>query len=151
MSDNSIKAKTAAYLMLAQEIKEKKAAQERLKAELAPYLDSAEENVRGSRVIEFNEPLEVFGTRYKSLQRVRKESKVLNEERAVEWLHQKACDASPDGRPFEDSIWNKPVITVKHIDQDELWDLFVNDHISQEELDALFDTTVSWSFLPTRE
>lgn len=151
MSDMTIKAKTAAYLILAQEIKDKKALQEQLKNELAPYLDKAEENVRGSRVIAFEEPIEVFGTRYKSLQRVRKESKVLNEERTIEWLDQQARDASPDGLPFKDSMWYDPIITVKHVDQDALWDLFVNEHITQEELDSFFDTTVSWSFLPTKE
>jgi hypothetical protein len=151
MSETSVKTKTAAYLMLAQEIKDLKARQEALKGELEPYLAQADTNSRGSYVIPFEEPLEVFGTRYKGLQKVRKESKVLNEERVIKFLKEQAVDESPDGRPFADSRWYTPILKIEHVDQDALWDLYARDLITKEEFDKFFDTTISYSFLPTKE
>lgn len=150
-SDNpAVKAKVAAYLLLNKEIADRKRAQEDIKAELEPYLAEAETNARGSHVIPFSEPLEVAGKQYASLQKTKKVSKVLNEQRVIDFLNQKAIDASPDGRPFPDSKWYSPIVTVQHVDQDVLWDLFVQDLITQEELDSFFDVTVSWSFNPTK-
>lgn len=149
-SDTAVKAKVAAYLLLNREIADRKNLQESIKQELEPYLREAETNSRGSYVIPFAEPLDVGGKQYASLQKTKKVSKVLNEQRVVDFLNQKAIDASPDGRPFSDSKWYSPIVTVQHVDQDVLWDLFVQDMISQEELDSFFDTTVSWSFNPTK-
>ena len=151
-SDNAaVKSKVAQYLLLNREIADRKAMQDNLKAELEPYLQEAETNARGSHVIPFSDVLEVNGKRYASLQKTRKESKVLNEQRVIDFLNQKAVDASPDGRPFPDSKWYSPIVTVQHVNQDVLWDLFVQDLITQEELDSFFDVTVSWSFNPTKE
>lgn len=138
MTENVVKTKVAAYLLLNAEEKALKAKKERLKAELEPYLQQADVNSKGSKVIAFGEPLEIDGTRYKSLQKVRKESKVLNEERALEFLK-------------KDQAFEACIITVEHVDQDALWDYFVNDLITQEELDSFFDTTVTWAFSPTKE
>lgn len=139
MSGNAaVEAKVKAYLLLHDEVKALKAHQERLKTELAPYLDQAEENARGSRVIAFSEPVEVLGTRYASLQRVRKESKVLNEARALKFLNQ-------------DQAFEAAIVTVQHVNQDVLWEMFVEDFITQEQLDSFFDVTVSWAFTPTKE
>jgi hypothetical protein len=136
--------------LLNKEIADRKKLQENLKTELEPYLQQADTNARGSHVIPFNEPLEIFGSQYGSLQKTKKVSKVLNEQRVIDFLNQKAVDASPDGRPFSDSKWYSPIVTVQHVDQDVLWDLFVQDLITQEELDSFFDSTVSWSFNPTK-
>lgn len=151
MSDYLVRNKVAQYLLINQDIKDLKAQQDRLKQELDPYLQAAPTNARGSYVVEFSESLEIDGTKYKSLQKVRKESKVLNEERVIEWLDERARDASPDGIPFKDSKWYSPIVTVKHVDQDALWELFVNDDITQEELDSFFDVTESFAFMPTKE
>jgi 3-deoxy-D-arabino-heptulosonate 7-phosphate (DAHP) synthase class II len=137
-SDNpAIKAKVAAYLLLNREIADRKAAQEDIKRQLDPYLREAETNARGSHVIPFSEPLEVAGKQYASLQKTKKVSKVLNEQRALDFLSR-------------DQAFEAAIVTVQHVDQDVLWDLFVQDMISQEELDSFFDTTVSYSFNPTR-
>lgn len=138
MSDFVTRNKVAQYLLLNQEIKEAQEQQKRLKAELDPALLAAPVNGRGSYVIDFAEPLQIGETRYKGLQKVRKESKVLNEERALAFLK-------------SDQAFECAVITVEHVDQDALWDLFVNDMISEEELNGFFDVTVSYSFLPTKE
>lgn len=141
-SDNAaVKTKVAAYLLLNKEIADRKAMQENLKAELEPYLQAAETNARGSHVIPFSEVLEVNGKRYASLQKVRKESKILNEDKVIEWAYQ-----TLSGRDIE-----RLIVTVQHVDQDVLWDLFVNEELEQEELDSFFDVTVSYSFNPTRE
>src|SRR6476469_5853834 len=71
-SDASVKAKVAAYLLLNQEIADRKAQQENLKRELDPYLREADTNARGSHVIPFSEPLKVNGKEYGSLQRTKK-------------------------------------------------------------------------------
>jgi hypothetical protein len=142
MSANDIvKNKTAAYLLLGQEIKNLKAQQDNIKWELDPYLSEADTNGRGSHVIGFDEVLVIAGQPYKGLQRVRKESKVLNEERVMEWSYKTLSE-----RELSDLI-----VTVQHIDQDVLWNLFVEDMLTKEELDELFDVTVSWAFQPTKE
>lgn len=152
MQDNpSIKAKVAAYLLLNAEIADRKTMQENLKKELEPYLLEAEVNNKGSHVIAFSEPLEVNGKRYASLQKQRKTSKLLNEARALHLLKQKAVEASPDGRPFSDSKWFTPIITVEHIDHDALWDLFARDLLTEAEWDSLFDVSTTWAFAPTKE
>jgi hypothetical protein len=138
LTENVIKNKVAAYLLLNAEEKALKEMKERLKAELEPYLQQAEENSKGSKVIAFSEPLEVAGARYKSLQKVRKESRVLNEERALEYL-------------LKDQAFEAAIVTVHHVDQDALWEYFVEGLISQEVLDSFFDTTITWAFSPTKE
>jgi len=150
-SDLVIRNKVAQYLLLNEEMKSLKAQQAKLKEELEPALLAAETNARGSHVLPFSQNVSVGGVNYTNLQRVRKESKVLNEERAVEFLYEMARDRSPDGIPFKESKWFDPIVTVEHIDQDELWNLFVQDEITQEELDSLFDITITWAFQPTKE
>jgi len=141
-SDNAaVKSKVAQDLLLIREIADRKAVQDNLKAELEPYLQAAETNARGSHVIPFSEVLEVNGKRYASLQKTKKVSKVLNEDKVIEWAYQ-----TLSGRDIE-----RLIVTVQHVDQDVLWDLFVNEELTQEELDSFFDETVSWSFNSTKE
>ena len=142
----AIRAKVAAYLLLKQEIDDRKAMQENLKKELDPYLQAAETNARGSHVIAFSEPLEVNGKRYASLQRQRKESRLLNEERALQLLKEKADDGQ-----WTNELYLEPIITIEHIKHDALWDLFARDFLTEEEYDSLFDVTTTWAFAPTKE
>jgi hypothetical protein len=152
MSDLVVKNKVAQYLLINQEIKDLKAQQERLKQELEPDLQSAETNARGSRVLVFSDALEVAGTRYSGLQKVRKESRVLNEERVMRFLMSRADSEDELWAGWDDLVSSSGVIvTVQHIDQDVLWDLYVQDMISQEELDSFFDVTESYAFMPTKE
>ena len=152
-SDNAaVKSKVAQYLLLNKEIADRKAMQDNLKQELEPYLQEAETNARGSHVIPFSDVLEVNGKRYASLQKTRKESKVLNEQRVIDFLMERANSDDEYWAGWDDLVSNSGVIvTVQHVDQDVLWDLFVQDLITQEELDSFFDVTVSWSFNPTKE
>lgn len=137
-SELLIKNKVAKYLLLNQDIAALEAQKKLVKAELEPYLREAPLNSRGSYVIDFGDSLDVAGTRYKGLQKVRKESKVLNEERALAFLRQ-------------DQAFECAIDVVEHVNQDALWDLFVNDMISQEELDSFFDVSESFAFMPTKE
>lgn len=146
MSEFLYKNKLAQYLLLSKEIKDAKAQQEILKLELEPHLQAAETNARGSHVIVFSDALNVGGTNYSGLQKVRKESKVLNEERVLDYLWDKIND--PRNHP---DAWRAAMTKVYHVDQDALWELFVKDMISQEELDSFFDVTESYAFLPTKE
>jgi hypothetical protein len=141
MNDNPVvKAKVGRYLLLNQEIKDLKQQQEDIKNELSPYLSAAETNARGSHVLAFEEPLEVSGQQYASLQRVKKTSKVLNEERVVRWAYENLTEYDRE----------RLLVTVQHVDQDVLWDLFVNEELTQEELDSLQDVNVTWAFSPTK-
>jgi hypothetical protein len=151
-SDNpAIKLKVAKYLLLNREIADRKKAQEDIKRELEPYLSEADTNARGSRVIPFSEPLEIAGTRYGGLQKTKKVSKVLNEQRVIDFLMERVDSEDEHWAGWDDLVSNSGVlVTVQHVDQDVLWDLFVQDLISQEELDSFFDETVSWSFNPTK-
>lgn len=139
MADNAaVRAKLQAYLLLNQEEKGVKARKEALKAELMPYLKASEVNSRGSHSLALESPVEVQGERYKGLQYTRKESTVLNEERALEFL-------------LSDAAFEVAVDTVHHVNQDGLWGLLVEDFITQEQFDSFFDTTVSWAFQPIKE
>ena len=139
MSNEAIvKNKSAAYLLLARDKKRIQEQMDNIKNELEPYLLESETNAKGSYVIPFSELLEIGGTKYKSLQKVRKESRVLNEDRALAFLTQ-------------DQAFESALVTVQHVDQDALWDLYVNDFISQKELDSFYDVTVTWAFQPVKE
>lgn len=152
MDSEYIKRKTAQYLMLKSDIEDLKKAQENIKKELDPYLLAAETNARGSHVVAFSEPLQIGETRYKSLQKVRKESRVLNEERVTEWLYAKVNSRSEEDIHWDDLVSNSDIfVTVQHIDPDVLWDWFVNDYITEEELNSFYDVTESYAFSPTKE
>jgi hypothetical protein len=139
MVDNAaIKAKMQAYVLLGQEIESNKKLREKLKQELLPHVQEQDTNSKGSHVLEFDEPLPIGGSKYKSLQYIPKQSKVLNEERTLEFLKR-------------DQAFECAIVTVEHVDQDALWELFVNDQITQEELDSFFDTTITWALTPTKE
>lgn len=151
-TDLVVKNKVAQYLLRQAEIKELQAEQARLKAELEPYLLAAPTNARGSHVIDFGEPLELDGTRYKSLQKVRKESRVLNEERVMDWLDAKVNSDSEEDVYWDDLVSNSDIfLTVRHVNQDVLWEWFTLDYITEEELNSFFDVTESFAFSPTKE
>lgn len=133
----AVRAKTQAYVLMGQEIEEMKKRREALKQELLPHVKNADTNAKGSHVLEF-EDLSIGGTKYKSLQYIPKQSRVLNEERALAFL-------------TKDAAFEIAVDTVQHVNQDGLWQLFVEDFITQEELDNFFDTTVTWALTPTKE
>lgn len=138
MEENLVKHRLAQYLLLKTDIQSAQAEQARIKAELEPYLKAADTNARGSHVLAFSTPLEIDGVRYKELQKTRKESKVLNEERALTFLK-------------KDQAFECAIVVVEHVDQDALWDLFVNGFITDEELSSFFDITETWAFSPTKE
>lgn len=142
MSDNAaVRSKVSQYLLLKKEIADLKAMQERVKIELEPYLQEADTNARGSHVIQFAAPLEIHGVRYKELQKVRKESKVLNEERVLEWAYKVLSEAERD----------QLIVVVQHIDHDALFDFYAQDLLTEEEYASLFDVTQTWAFAPTKE
>lgn len=134
----AVKAKMQAYVLMGQEIEEMKRRREAVKSELLPHVKTQETNAKGSHVLEFDEPLNIGGSKYKSLQYIPKKSKVLNEERTLEFLN-------------KDQAFECAIVTVQHVDQDALWELFVEDFITQEELDSFFDTTITWALTPTKE
>ena len=152
MSEDYVKRKLAQYLLLQQDIKRAQEEQKIIKSQIDPYLDEAETNSRGSYVIPFTDSLQIGETKYKGLQRVRKESKVLNEERVLEFLDAKQNSEDEEDIYWDDLISNSKIYEyTKHVNQDVLWEWFVNDYISQDELESFFDVTESYAFLPTKE
>ena len=152
MSSELVRHKVAQYLLLKQDIKDLQDQQARVKRELEPYLLAAPTNARGSYVVAFDEPLEIDGVRYKSLQKVRKESRVLNEERVTEWLHAKVDSEDEEDIHWDDLVSNSGIfVTVQHVDPDVLWEFFTLDYITEEELNSFFDVTETYAFSPTKE
>lgn len=136
-----VRNKVAAYLLLGEDLKRLKAQQDQLKTELEPYLADAEVNSRGSRVLRFDSPLAIGNTQYGSLQKVRKVSKTLDEEKVFAWL----ADLNPE--VYKD--WGI-VRTREYIDQDALWNIFTLDLIDQGTFDSFFHESESWAFSPTK-
>lgn len=152
MEENLVKRKLSQYLLLKADIQSAQAEQARIKAELEPLLQEAETNARGSRVLRFSTPLQIDGVSYKELQKTRKESKVLNEERVIEWLSAKQNSEDEEDIYWDDLISNSDIfITVRHVNQDTLWDWFVQGYITDEELSSFFDINETWAFSPTKE
>lgn len=139
--DDIVRAKVARYVMLREDMALIKQSMEDVKAELKPYLAQGRENAKGSRVLDFKEPLTVGGKVYPGVQNTRKVKRTLNEERVFEWL-----TSGPQVQHYNDVV-----VTVKHIDFDALWDLHVKDVLTEEELDSFFDEDVTWAFTPISE
>lgn len=137
-NDLVVRTKLARYLLLRDNASELKKQMEDVKDELKPYLDKARENAAGSKVLELDTPLNVAKKDYTAVQYTRKVRRTLNEERALKFLK-------------KDQAFEAAIVTVEHVDQDALWDLFVNDMISEEELNGFFDEVVSWAFNPISE
>lgn len=148
--DDIVRAKVARYVMLREDLALIKRGMEDVKAELAPYLSQGRENAKGSRVLDFNEPLTVGGKVYPGVQNVRKVKRTLNEERVLEFLRARSVELGPTGA-ITDTRYLSPIVTVEHVDFDALWDLHVRDLISEEELDSFFDEDVTWAFTPISE
>jgi hypothetical protein len=112
---------------------------EKVKAELKPYLDKARENAAGSKVLDLETKINGPDHKeYSALQYTKKVSRTLNEERALEYL-------------TSDAAFETALDTTPRVDQDGLWDLFVNDMIPQEVFDSFFDEKVTWAFTPIAE
>ena len=148
--EDIVKAKVARYLMLREDIAELKKDMEDVKKELDPYLSEGRENAKGSRVLDFTEPLTVSGKVYPGVQKTRKVKKSLNEDRVLEFLRARAVELGPQGA-ITDTRYLEPIVTVEHVDFDALWDLHVRDLITEEELDSFFDEDVTWAFTPISE
>lgn len=135
------RSKVWSYLLVGEEIKELKKVQEQFKKEMNPYFEEAATNSRGSKVIRFDSPIKIGDAEYGSVQKVRKETKTLNEEKVFEWL-----ESLPYHLPDD---WDL-VVTTRHIDQDSLWRLFTLDVIDDDTFNSFFEITESWAFSPTK-
>jgi hypothetical protein len=139
LTDIVIRTKLAKYLTLRQEIKDLKKEMEDTRDELVPYIKSqGRENAAGSKVLELDNPMKMGEDNFQAVQYTRKSSKILNEEKALKYL---TSDAA-----FEAALDTSP-----RVDQDGLWDLYVNDVIPQEVFDSFFEEKVSWAFNPIAE
>lgn len=150
--DDIVRAKVARYVMLREDMALIKQSMEDVKAELKPYLAQGRENAKGSKVLDFKEPLTVGGKVYPGVQNTRKVKRTLNEERVLEWLSAKQNSEAEDDVGWDDIVSNTGVIKyVQHVDFDVLWDLHVQNLITEEELDSFFDEDVTWAFTPISE
>lgn len=138
MNDLVTRTKLAKYLALREEIKALKKEMEGTRDELIPYIKAGRENAAGSKVLELDNPVNLGEDTYKAIQYTRRVQKTLNEEKALEYL-------------TSDPFFEVALDTSPRVDQDGLWDLYVNDLIPQEVFDSFFDEKVSWSFNPIAE
>jgi hypothetical protein len=139
LSDLVVRTKLARYLALREEVKHLKKEMEDTRDELVPYIQSSgRENAAGSKVLALDNPMKMGEAEYLAVQYTRKSSKIINEEKALEYL---TSDAA-----FETALDTSP-----RVDQDGLWDLYVNDMIPQDVFDSFFEEKVSWAFNPIAE
>ncbi len=153
MSDLVVRTKLARYLDARAQMNLAKKQMEDVKEELKPYLDKARENAAGSKVLDLETKVNGPDLKeYSALQYTRKVKRVVNEERVLEFLRTKQNSQSEEDAGWDDWVSNSGVIiTTEHVDQYVLWDAFVNDMITQEELDSFFSETVTWAFTPIAE
>jgi len=135
LNDIVVRTKLARYLLLREQAAQLKKDMEDVKEEMKPYLDKARENAAGSKVLDLDTPLNSGGKEYSAVQYTKKTSRTLNEERALEYL-------------TSDAAFEAALDTTPRVDQDGLWDLYVNDMIPQEVFDTFFDEKISWAFTP---
>ncbi len=108
---------------------------------LKPWFDGgaggrATEDENGSKTVEFEAPLLIDGVKYTGLMNVRKESSELDLDLVDDLLDEL-------GQTARNRVVKKVVDYV--VDPDELFKLNQEGVITDEQLDALFKTTVTWA------
>ncbi|MFD4858453.1 hypothetical protein [Streptomyces atratus] len=104
-------------------------------ADIVLYGDKDE---KGSTSLRLNVPVVVGNKTYEELKREARISTTLNEERALVLAETKG-------------IAHDVVVHVPTIDMDALYAAHADGRVSEEEIDALFDTKVTYAFKPKAE
>jgi hypothetical protein len=103
-------------------------------------------NDNGSLIVEFEEPVAVDGVKVLGLENRRTETSELDLDAVDEWL-----ESLPEAqrKALSSRLYKR---VVDHVFQpDELFKLNQEGVLSDEELDALFETNVTWALCVTKE
>lgn len=129
------------YLFLQGEVKSLSSRAGEIKDRLMTAVTAGgEPDEKGSLFLSLPVPIEANGKTYRSLKREKRTSKYLDEERTLELLHTKG---------LVDRVQKERVET--YLDQDEIYVLNQEGLLTDEELDSLFETEISWAFKPVAE
>lgn len=90
---------------------------------------------KGHIWLHFDPPISVGGRTYRGIKNEMRQSTVLDEDKAEEVLSAKG-------------LLDRAVKTIKVLDQDEIYLLFQEGELSEEEIDNMFTTTTSYAFKP---
>lgn len=145
MSDIVVRTKLAKYLTLREEAKAIKQEMEDTRDELLPYIsDLGRQNAAGSKVISLDIPVKMGEDNFIGLQHTRKVRQFFNEDAVKEWF-----DTIPEA-DYTDTHRTIQTLLTKSL-QDELWELFVQDLITEETMATFTGEVVSWAFNPISE
>lgn len=125
------------FLDLKARVEQETQERDRLRDELKAYVETTHDvtDVDGHQYRELSSPVTVAGKTYKTLKRERRVSTTLNEDRLLELAHEKG---------FTDRV----IKTMEYVDQDEIYVLYQEGKLTEEELDSLFDRNITWAFRP---
>lgn len=102
---------------------------------MADIILHGDKDEKGSTSLRLSTPIVVGNKTYEELKREARISTTLNEERALELAAAK-------------NIESDVVVHVPTIDMDALYAAHSDGRVSEEEIDALFDTKVTYAFKP---
>lgn len=145
MNDIVLRTKLAKYLTLREEAKNLKQEMEDTRDEILPYIsDHGRENAAGSKVFSLDNPVKMGEDNFVGMQHTRKVRKYFNEDAVREWF-----DSVPE-EDYTDTHRTVQTLLTKNL-QEELWELFVQDLITEETMETFTGEIVSWAFNPIAE
>lgn len=145
MTDIVLRTKLAKYLTLREEAKAIKKEMEDTRDEILPYVsDLGRENAAGSKVFSLDMPVRMGEDNFVGMQHTRKVRQFFNEGAVREWF-----DSVPE-EDYTDTHRTIQTLLTKNL-QDELWELFVQEKITEETMATFTGEQISWSFNPISE
>lgn len=145
MSDIVLRTKLSKYLALREEIKDLKKEMEDTRDEILPYIsEQGRENAAGSKVFSLDNPVRMGEDNFVGMQHTRKVRQFFNEDAVREWFD------SVNEEDYTDTHRTIQTLLTKNL-QEELWELFVQDLITEETMATFTGEQISWSFNPIAE
>lgn len=103
----------------------------------------AREDENGHKYLDFDEPIQINGVRYKGLQNQRKVSSGIDVDLVEAWFDNPANDPGYYRQSLKERVF-KPVTTIE-FDQDELYVLNQEGILPDDVLDSFMAQNVTWS------
>jgi hypothetical protein len=145
LTDIVLRTKLSKYLALREEVKDLKKEMEDTRDEILPYIaDMGRENAAGSKVVSLDIPVKLGEDNFVGMQHTRKVRQFFNEDAVREWFD------SVSEEDYTDTHRTIQTLLTKNL-QDELWELFVQEKITEETMATFTGEQISWSFNPIAE
>lgn len=112
----------------------------KLKESLKDYvsISGKVDSDKGHMTVEFPEPILVDGVTFTGMTNQRRQTVFLNEDTAKEIL-------------TERGVLKDAVETVEQLVQDKIFALYQEEKLSDDDMAAMFETTVTWAFVPVKK